>query len=210
MNLNISKVVNYAQSGEYGDSSSLVLELAQEILHLRKWVSDLQSGLYVNCVYCGMRYGRVEDTPISMADVLKSHVEICKSHPLAAALEKIRQLEASGKTKDIIDFRELLNTQIELQQKLEWPCGKGPASAQMNLFAAQIEISEVANEINWKTWKRTPKVVDVSKVATELTDVFQFLANVAIAFNISPNELSEALRAKWITNFGTDYAERWK
>ena len=28
-----------------------------EIKRLRAWIRDLQSGLFVNCVYCGYRYG---------------------------------------------------------------------------------------------------------------------------------------------------------
>jgi hypothetical protein len=59
---------------------------------LRRWVSDLQSGLYVNCVYCGHRYGPGETTPASMADALKAHVERFPEHPMAAlraALEAV-------------------------------------------------------------------------------------------------------------------------
>lgn len=55
-----------------------------EIERLQKWVTDLQSGLYVNCVYCGHRYGPGETTPVSMADALKAHVEQCPAHPMSA------------------------------------------------------------------------------------------------------------------------------
>lgn len=55
-----------------------------EIERLERWINDLQSGMYVNCVYCGHRYGPKEDTPVSMADVLKAHVEQCPQHPMAA------------------------------------------------------------------------------------------------------------------------------
>ena len=51
---------------------------------LRQWVTDLQSGMYVNCVYCGHRYGPGETTPVSMADALKEHVESCPQHPMSA------------------------------------------------------------------------------------------------------------------------------
>lgn len=47
------------------------------------WVADLQSGMYVNCVYCGHRYGPGETTPVSMADALKAHVETCCKHPMS-------------------------------------------------------------------------------------------------------------------------------
>lgn len=39
---------------------------------LKHWVDDLQSGMFVNCVYCGHRYGPGETTPVSMADALKA------------------------------------------------------------------------------------------------------------------------------------------
>ncbi len=39
--------------------------------------------MYVNCVYCGHRYGPAKDTPVSMADVLKKHIENCSKHPMS-------------------------------------------------------------------------------------------------------------------------------
>lgn len=61
--------------------------------HLKKWVHDLQSGQYVNCVYCGHQYGPREDTPVSMADVLKEHISKCPEHPLSKMREAMGQLE---------------------------------------------------------------------------------------------------------------------
>jgi hypothetical protein len=58
--------------------------LFEDNARLSKWVSDLQSGMYVNCVYCGHRYGPGETTPVSMADALKAHVEKCPKHPMSA------------------------------------------------------------------------------------------------------------------------------
>lgn len=57
--------------------------LRQEAESLKSWVSDLQSGMYVNCVYCGHRYGPKETTPVTMADALKAHIEECPKHPLS-------------------------------------------------------------------------------------------------------------------------------
>jgi len=65
---------------------------AAEIEKLRRWVNDLQSGMYVNCVYCGHRYGPQEDTPVAMADVLKEHIAQCPEHPLSAANAEIERL----------------------------------------------------------------------------------------------------------------------
>jgi hypothetical protein len=54
------------------------------IERLNRWVADLQSDMYVNCVYCGHRYGPGETTPVSMADALKEHIEQCPQHPMSA------------------------------------------------------------------------------------------------------------------------------
>lgn len=62
------------------------------IEELRQWVNDLQSGMYVNCVYCGHRYGPGETTPVSMADALKDHVEQCKAHPMFALRQQVEAL----------------------------------------------------------------------------------------------------------------------
>ncbi len=56
----------------------------KEIARLNQWIADLQSGMYINCVYCGHRYGPDPGTPVAMADVLKAHVEVCPKHPMSA------------------------------------------------------------------------------------------------------------------------------
>lgn len=74
--------------------------LCSEVDRLRAWVNDLQSGMYVNCVYCGHRYGPGETTPVTMANALKAHVESCPKHPMSAlkaraeaAEQRVRELE---------------------------------------------------------------------------------------------------------------------
>lgn len=65
-----------------------------KIKRLERWVADLQSGMYINCVYCGHRYGPSESTPASltstlavgqptMADALREHIATCPEHPMA-------------------------------------------------------------------------------------------------------------------------------
>jgi hypothetical protein len=66
-----------------------------EIERLKQWVSDCQSGMYVNCVYCGHRYGPGDEVPSSMADVLKEHIEQCPKHPMSklkAENERLRDI----------------------------------------------------------------------------------------------------------------------
>lgn len=69
-------------------------KLDQEKELIERWVADLQSGMYINCVYCGHQYGPKESTPISMADVLKEHISRCPKHPLSTANTRIQALEA--------------------------------------------------------------------------------------------------------------------
>jgi hypothetical protein len=57
---------------------------------LRSWVNDLQSGMFINCVYCGHRYGPSDQVPASMADVLKAHVEQCPAHPMSKLKAALR------------------------------------------------------------------------------------------------------------------------
>ncbi len=75
------------------------LELRAEVERLQQWIHDLQSGMYINCVYCGHRYGPADNVPATMADVLKKHVEQCPKHPMselrAERDELKRELEAA-------------------------------------------------------------------------------------------------------------------
>lgn len=53
----------------------------ERIEQLEGWVRDLQRGCYINCVYCGHRYGpNIEEVP---ADALRKHVAMCRDHPMA-------------------------------------------------------------------------------------------------------------------------------
>ena len=67
---------------------------------LTQWVSDLQSGMWINCVYCGHRYGPHDKTPVSKANVLYEHIKKCAKHPLSKALAENRRLR-----KKIKDFK---------------------------------------------------------------------------------------------------------
>ena len=73
-------------------------ECRHEIERLNQWVADLQSGMYVNCVYCGHRYGPGETTPVSMADALKEHVQQCPEHPMSEL-----KRENSGLRSEVAD-----------------------------------------------------------------------------------------------------------
>lgn len=60
-----------------------------------RWVDDLQADMYINCVYCGHRYGPDSEVPATMADALKEHVESCPKHPMSelrATIESVKAL----------------------------------------------------------------------------------------------------------------------
>jgi len=85
-----------------------VNELIEERDRLRKRVSDLQSGMCINCVYCGHRYGPKRNTPVSMADVLKEHVEKCPEHPMSKIKKELERskITINSLTEDCSKFRD--------------------------------------------------------------------------------------------------------
>ena len=72
-------------------SSSTWNDYLEKVKQQQQWIEDLHSNMYVNCVYCGYRYGPSDRVPTSMAQVLREHVEECPKHPMSQmkqALEK--------------------------------------------------------------------------------------------------------------------------
>ncbi len=65
------------------EAAAEIDRLTGEVSRLEAWVDDLQSGMYINCVYCGHQYGPQDEIPASMAAVLKEHVEQCPKHPMS-------------------------------------------------------------------------------------------------------------------------------
>ena len=72
--------------------AKLKTEEQKEISALKKWANDLQSWMYINCVYCGHRYGTDPGIRAAMADVFKEHNEKCPKHPLPEARWEIAML----------------------------------------------------------------------------------------------------------------------
>ena len=65
---------------------------------LEQWIDDLQSGMYINCVYCGHRYGpnsgpSTKKFNITMRKALEEHISSCPKHPLSAAKDEIATLK---------------------------------------------------------------------------------------------------------------------
>jgi len=76
------------------------LDAIDKIKSLERWKNDLLSGMYVNCVYCGYRYGPKENTPVSMAEILKEHIEHCPEHPMSKL--KLTNEEFDKQHKELI------------------------------------------------------------------------------------------------------------
>ena len=73
-------------------------ELIEENKRLEAWIDDLQSGMWINCVYCGHRYGPNKgDHLVTMRKTLEKHIEECPKHPLSMARNRIMELEAENK-----------------------------------------------------------------------------------------------------------------
>lgn len=84
---------------------------------LQQWVNDLQAGMFINCVYCGHRYGPDDEVPESMADVLKEHIEQCPEHPMSKIKKQCEILEGTVQTAiDAIEDGENLSSGILRQQ----------------------------------------------------------------------------------------------
>ena len=69
-------------------------ELVIENKRLEAWIDDLQSGMYINCVYCGHRYGPMDEVTIPMRKQLEQHINVCPKHPLSKARTEISYLHA--------------------------------------------------------------------------------------------------------------------
>lgn len=69
------------------------VDIKAENERLQQHVHDLQSGMYINCVYCGHRYGPQDEVPATMADALKEHIEQCEKHPMSALKGQVKTIQ---------------------------------------------------------------------------------------------------------------------
>ena len=118
----------------------------------RQWVRDLQSGMYINCVYCGHRYGPKDSTPASMADVLKQHIERCPQHPLSlVTVERDGLREAcSAAWQDLHEWKQLAEYQREVIDQNRRACptqaGIDKTSQVLNLISNALAATEPKGE----------------------------------------------------------------
>jgi hypothetical protein len=77
-------------------------DAVEEIVRLCTRVDELQSGMYINCVYCGHYYGPDDETPESMADVIREHIEQCPKHPMSVLRIRVDQAIAVVKNLQVL------------------------------------------------------------------------------------------------------------
>lgn len=91
-----------------------IIKLRKQIKELKQWNDDLQSGLYVNCAYCGHRYA--PGTSAVQSHILYKHIKECKQHPLYHQRRKTKRLQKMlNKTLDIIE--PILKKEREIEKK---------------------------------------------------------------------------------------------
>jgi hypothetical protein len=93
--------------------------LVRECARLRMWVRDLHSGMWLNCAFCGHRYGPGDALEAStMIDALRAHIAQCPEHPMTAMRARIAELESAARAprceapllQDLGDLRRALRT----------------------------------------------------------------------------------------------------
>lgn len=107
-------------------------EAISRISTLERWINDLHSGMYINCVYCGHCYGPNTEVPASMAEVLKEHISKCPAHPLSTATKRISILEQER--DEALCLAEGPSTLREVASE----CGR----ARMNEYALEQKLEE--------------------------------------------------------------------
>lgn len=85
-------------------------EVCAEIDALKQWIADLQSGMYINCVYCGHRYGPADTTPASKSEMLKVHIMACPEHPMSELKAELSNINFT--------LSQVFRQRDELQAKL--------------------------------------------------------------------------------------------
>ncbi len=75
------------------DQELVIQSQKQELQRLKAWVNDLQSGMYINCVYCGFNYGPRDKVDATMDNALKKHIEQCPEHPMSQLKKELEELK---------------------------------------------------------------------------------------------------------------------
>lgn len=116
---------------QLGGDPKIANMVREEFKRLRQQVNDLQSGMWVNCVYCGHRYGPRESTAatlqeagtnMTMAEALTKHIESCPEHPMSKLKLRVKELESQVKNQHdlIADMDHLVMDRDERIRELSF------------------------------------------------------------------------------------------
>lgn len=83
--------MNNDQTSEIARLQAEIHALQEQNEKLEAWIDDLQSGMYINCVYCGYRYGPNTVSHVTMRKALEDHIASCPKHPLSTAKSALEQ-----------------------------------------------------------------------------------------------------------------------
>lgn len=152
---------------EIGEKDATIARLTQELEEARRWVNDLQSGMYINCVYCGHRYGPKDKVPCTMADALKQHIEQCPKHPMSSLRAELADLKdgltaahmdgfASGKAEATEMLRkregqlEELRAEVKAYREVEDSLQKEIKRLDKEVASLTQELEEARSMIQWE------------------------------------------------------------
>lgn len=126
------------------------------------------------------------------------------SDPIEKCVEKIlKEVELIQKNIPKLQrpfgrLEEMFMKQIEFQKSLGNKFDQNFISTQT--LAAMVELGEFIQETPWKTWKQNQKL-NREKAIEELVDVWHFIINLSLAFDLSAEELYMAFMSKNKKNF---------
>lgn len=116
MNQKIVQILRISNEPSCQYAAALIESLQAQLNRYKDWVNDLQSGMYVNCVYCGHRYGPEDKVSVSMADALKEHIENCPEHPMSAL--KAQLAKEKRRAEKAVKVLERIKRDINEQDKI--------------------------------------------------------------------------------------------
>lgn len=133
--------------------------LTAENSQLEAWIDDLQSGMYINCVYCGHRYGPnsdpyTKDFHLTMRKALEGHIASCPKHPLSAAKKEIAALKkAANNHERLVDVVRAMERARDLWLPMLTDAEHEQEAAALHELRNKIlaALKEVGSEITGKT-----------------------------------------------------------
>lgn len=112
-----------------------IAALEAENARLEQQVADLQSGMWINCVYCGHRYGPADKTPSTKAQMLKDHIEHCPKHPMSTLKTAFTAYHA--------DVEPVLRAAVEYVTRANLAvAAKGLSRAKIDVVAARVGLTD--------------------------------------------------------------------